>query len=92
MSTTPTRDALYALRNELYAITDICNAAFAAHDRSAYARIERKLEALETCPEVEEMRGLCKAGPTLVSARFGYPHIADAARRLRERLAASATP
>lgn len=86
-----TRDALSALRNELYAITDICDAAFATNDRSAYARIEQKLEALETCPEVEEMRGLCKAGPTLASARFGYPHIADAARRMRVRLATADT-
>lgn len=77
-----TPDETSRFRSVLCEIVEISEAAFVTRDRGAYARIERKLEGIETCKEIEEIRAYCTAGPGLLSPRFGFPHIANVARRL----------
>lgn len=78
------------LRFTLHEVVGLCDAAFVTHDGTVYARIERKLEGAPECAEVHDIRALCRAGPTLLSARFAYPHIASTARRFLARTAPAA--
>lgn len=58
-------------------IKRLCALGYQTADADYYGKID---ELLATCAQTEEVQGLRRlavAGPTLSSKRFAFPHIAD---------------
>ena len=66
---------LDSIKQEVIAI---CQKSYRDGDRAGYLRIEEILQGVEG-EEAARIRRLAKAGPTLSSPRFAYPHIEEIA-------------
>lgn len=61
---------------------DLCRTHFDNRDRSGYKKIINLLKPFEKEPNIDRVLRLANAGESMVSPRFGYPHIESELRRL----------
>lgn len=68
------------MQQALERVVALCQAGFASYDPSNYVEIEQIMLPYAGADEADKIMRLAKAGPTLSSKRFAYPHIEAIAR------------